>query len=110
MTDFQPDTRVYQTREATDTPLTDLLLMGEEEFREKFKGSPVKRAKRRGLLRNAATALAYSDAPEAVAALEYATANDQEPLVREHAAWALEQIRMRKLNCGNSNQYTEVAE
>jgi epoxyqueuosine reductase len=31
--------------------------MGEEEFREKFKGSPVKRAKRRGLLRNVVVAL-----------------------------------------------------
>ena len=88
---------VYQSREVTDMPqLTELLLLSEEEFRAKFKGSAVKRAKRRGLLRNAAAALAQSDAPEAIAALEYAAANDSEPLVREHAAWALEKTRERK--------------
>ncbi len=87
----------YQTREMTDTPpLTELLLMSEEAFRAKFRGSAVKRAKRRGLLRNVAIALAQSDVPEAKAALEYAAANDLEPLVREHAAWALEQVRKRQ--------------
>jgi len=73
-----------------------LLLLSEEEFRVRFKGSAIKRVKRRGLLRNVAIALAGSDAPEWVAALEYAAANDPDPLVREHAAWALEQIRIRK--------------
>jgi epoxyqueuosine reductase len=88
----------FQPREATSRhKLVDLLLMGEEEFRAKFKGSPVKRAKRRGLLRNVAVALAASDAPEAEAALEQAVADDPEPLVREHAQWALEQIRLRRV-------------
>ncbi len=87
----------FQARQVTKTPqLVDLLLMGEEEFRAKFKGSPVKRAKRRGLLRNAAVALAASDDGEAFEALEYAIANDPEPLVREHAEWALQQISERK--------------
>jgi len=84
----------YQSRAVTETPqLTELLLLSEDEFRVRFKGSAVKRAKRRGLLRNVAVALAQSDAPEAVAALEYAAANDPEPLVREHAAWALQQVK-----------------
>jgi len=70
----------YQSREITATSrLTDLLLLSEEEFREKFKGSPVKRAKRRGLLRNVAAALAASDDPEAECALERAASNDPEP-------------------------------
>src|SRR5213082_3020643 len=82
----------FQSREVTSSStLVDLLLMDEEEFREKFKGSPVKRAKRRGLLRNIATALAGSGDPDAECALEHATANDPELLVREHAAWALSQ-------------------
>ena len=80
----------YQPREVTSTPrLTDLLLMDEETFRQRFKGSPIKRAKRRGLLRNVATALAVSKEPQAEAALQQAAANDPEPLVREHARWAL---------------------
>jgi epoxyqueuosine reductase len=87
----------FQPREVTKNPkLVDLLLMDEEEFREKFKGSPVKRAKRQGLLRNVAVALAESDDPEAERALEKAAAHDPEPLVREHAEWALKQIHRRK--------------
>jgi epoxyqueuosine reductase len=87
----------FAPREITSNPrLVDLLLLSEEEFREKFKNSPVKRAKRRGLLRNVATALASSEDPEAERALEQAAANDPEPLVREHAQWALETIRRRR--------------
>jgi epoxyqueuosine reductase len=69
--------------------------MSEEEFREKFRKSPVKRAKRRGLLRNVAVALAASGDAEAEWALEQAATNDPEPLVREHAEWALEKIHRR---------------
>ena len=56
----------FQARAITsNSRLVDLLLLSEEEFREKFKNSPVKRAKRHGLLRNVATALASLKAPEA---------------------------------------------
>ena len=87
----------YQPRAVTSAPqLIDLLLMDDEAFRREFKGSPVKRAKRRGLLRNAAIALAASDDPHAHAALEHAAHNDLEELVREQATWSLEQIQARK--------------
>ncbi len=86
----------FQPREACTHPsLEKLLLLTEEEFQEKFKHSPVKRAKRRGLLRNAAIALANSGAPQAEAALQNAAENDPEPQVRENAAWSLRQIRSR---------------
>jgi epoxyqueuosine reductase len=58
----------------------DLLYLTPEEFSAKFKGSAVKRAKRRGLLRNAAAALAGRDDAEAIAALEHAL-NDSEDVV-----------------------------
>ncbi len=91
------DEPAFQAREVTANPrLTDLLLMTQEEFSAKFRGSPVKRAKRRGLLRNVAVALSASDDPEAEKALEAAAKSDSEPLVREYAEWALEQIRERK--------------
>jgi epoxyqueuosine reductase len=68
-----------------------ILSMDDDSFRRDFKGSPMKRAKRRGLARNAAIALGNvgtaDDVPTLVAAL-----NDPEPLVAEHAAWALERI------------------
>ena len=63
----------------------------EEEFAARFSGSPIKRARRRGLLRNVAVALGNWGSPDAVPALVRAL-EDEEPLVRGHAAWALGQI------------------
>lgn len=62
--------------------------MSDEEFRAAFRGSPMKRAKLRGLKRNAAIVLANSGNPADVPILESAL-EDAEPLVRESAAWAL---------------------
>ena len=59
-----------------------------EDFRAQFKNSPIKRSKRRGFLRNVAVALGNTGDPRAVPALVDAL-GDEEPLVREHAAWAL---------------------
>jgi epoxyqueuosine reductase len=61
------------------------------EFSRKFKGSPVRRAKRRGYLRNAAVALGNTGDARHVPALA-AALRDPEPLVRAHAAWALGRI------------------
>jgi epoxyqueuosine reductase len=63
-----------------------------EQFNRKFKGSPVKRAKRRGYLRNVAVALGNRGSLAAVPALVKTLREDPEPLVRGHAAWALGQI------------------
>lgn len=71
--------------------LIPLLSLTEEEFRERFRRSPIKRAKRRGLLRNVCVALGNSGDPQAVPALIGAL-HDDEPLVRGHAAWALGRI------------------
>lgn len=73
-------------------PPDDVLQLTPEEFNRRYKGSPVKRAKRRGLLRNTAVALGNLGKKEAVEALAAALADD-ETLVRGHAAWALGQIR-----------------
>ncbi|HEV2131442.1 MAG TPA: tRNA epoxyqueuosine(34) reductase QueG, partial [Longimicrobiaceae bacterium] len=71
--------------------LIELMGLSQEEFSRRFKGSPVKRAKRRGLLRNVAVALGNWGSPEAVPVLSEALLDD-EPLVRGHAAWALGRI------------------
>jgi epoxyqueuosine reductase len=71
--------------------LIELMQMDEEAFRERYRKSPIKRTKRRGLLRNAAVALGNSGDRRAVPALILAL-QDSEPLVREHAAWALKQL------------------
>ncbi|MEJ7654962.1 MAG: HEAT repeat domain-containing protein [Chloroflexia bacterium] len=72
--------------------LIELMGLTDEEFRERFRGSPVKRTKRRGLLRNVAVALGNSGDPRAIPALVRAL-GDHEPLVRGHAAWALGRYR-----------------
>jgi epoxyqueuosine reductase len=67
------------------------LRLSEDAFRLRFRGSPMKRAKRRGLLRNVAVALGNLRDPRAIPALETAL-GDAEPLIRSHAAWALGRI------------------
>ncbi len=71
--------------------LIPLLKLSEEEFRERFRGSPIKRTKRRGLLRNVCVALGNSGDRDAVPALCEALRHE-EALVRGHAAWALGQL------------------
>jgi epoxyqueuosine reductase len=71
--------------------LPALLALDETGFRTRFGRSAVRRAKRRGLLRNVAIALGNSENPEAIASLR-AALHDPEPLVRGHAAWALGQF------------------
>jgi len=71
--------------------LVELLELDEEEFQRLFARSPILRAKRRGLLRNVCVALGNARDSRAIPALTRAL-EDAEPLVREHAAWALERI------------------
>jgi epoxyqueuosine reductase len=68
------------------------LTLTPQEFGRKFKESPLKRAKRRGYLRNLAVAAGNSGKTELLPALEQAQ-TDEEPLVREHAQWAARQIK-----------------
>lgn len=84
--EFQPRPAVGSSPE-----LIPLLSLTEEEFRERFRHSPIKRTKRRGLLRNVCVALGNSGDPRAIPALTNAL-HDEEPLIRGHAAWALGRI------------------
>jgi epoxyqueuosine reductase len=87
------------TREAALMPrpdvdgvgLIELMSLTPEEFSRRFRGSPVKRTKRRGLLRNVAIALGNWGSPEGIPALA-AALHDDEALVRGHAAWSLGRI------------------
>jgi epoxyqueuosine reductase len=68
------------------------LALTPQEFNRRFKGSPVKRAKRRGYLRNIAVVLGNSGSASAIPQLKKTLNEDIEPLVRGHAAWALGRI------------------
>jgi len=74
--------------------LCDYLALDEERFRALFRKAPIKRTKRRGLLRNVCVALGNVGDADDLPALEKA-ATDHEPLIAEHARWAIEQIRQR---------------
>ena len=69
----------------------EILQMSQEELSRAFKGSPMKRAKLRGLKRNAAVVLGDVGTHEDVGVLTRAL-HDAEPIVREHAAWALARL------------------
>ena len=71
--------------------LLPLLELTDETFRERFRNSPIKRAKRAGLQRNVCVALGNIADPIAVPAL-VRSLNRPDPLVRLHAAWALGRI------------------
>lgn len=74
--------------------LSEELPISTQEFNQRFKGTPVKRAKRRGYLRNVAVALGNTGDLHALPVLQNAL-NDEEPLVREHAQWAIKEISKR---------------
>lgn len=74
--------------------LLELLALDEDAFRARFREKPLWRARRAGLLRNAAVVLGNLGDPAAIPTLE-AARSDPNPLVAEHAAWAMEQIRVR---------------
>jgi epoxyqueuosine reductase len=74
--------------------LIDLLSLDEVGFKQRFAGTPMLRTKRRGFLRNVCVALGNIGDQTAISALEEA-ANDPEPLIAEHARWAILRIRAR---------------
>ena len=87
--------QAFQKNRFPSMDLVALLEITEDEFRERFRHSPVKRAKRVGLQRNACVALGNTGDPAVVPALARALVAG-EALVRSHAAWALGRIGGRE--------------
>ena len=82
----------FQPRLGLHAPeLIAFLSLSEAEFRQRFRASPILRAKRRGFLRNVAVALGNLKSLDAVPAL-IRSLDDEESVVRGHVAWALGQI------------------
>ncbi|MFA6475155.1 MAG: tRNA epoxyqueuosine(34) reductase QueG [Patescibacteria group bacterium] len=72
--------------------LTDLAQLTEATFLERFKGTPIMRVKRSGLLRNVAVALGNSGHTGHIKTLEWLV-HDNDPLIREHAEWGLNRLQ-----------------
>ncbi|NLC61469.1 MAG: tRNA epoxyqueuosine(34) reductase QueG, partial [Gammaproteobacteria bacterium] len=83
----EPD---FRTRNQLDTAsLAELFAWSEEEFLQRTEGSAIRRSGHRRWLRNIAVALGNAPTtPEVLAALR-SRADSDDPLVREHVAWAL---------------------
>jgi epoxyqueuosine reductase len=82
----------FQPREGLVNPALEWLAeMSEEDFREKFRGSPIRRTKRAGLRRNAVIAMGNSGHNQFLPALEKLK-GDPDPAVAEVAAWAAKKL------------------
>ena len=81
----------FGRRDLSAVDLVELLEITEEEFRRRFAGTPIMRAKREGMQRNAGVALGNLGDADAVPALSRAL-QTAAPVVRSHAAWALGRI------------------
>ena len=71
--------------------MRDILRMSQSEFDEKFRGTPIMRAKYVGMQRNVCVALGNIGDPSDILLLEKTLGNES-ALVRSHAVWALVQI------------------
>jgi epoxyqueuosine reductase len=82
----------FQPREGLVNPaLAWLAEISEGEFREKFRGSPIKRAKHQGLRRNALIAIGNSGNPTLISVVETAM-GDPDPVIAEAATWAKKRL------------------
>ncbi|MGA9769829.1 MAG: tRNA epoxyqueuosine(34) reductase QueG [Blastocatellia bacterium] len=90
--EFNPDAGVGPRLDLVEV----LSIDSDEKFRRRFKGTPLTRPKRRGLLRNAAVVAANIGCTAALPVLIERIEHDAEPLIRSHALWALKQLDERK--------------
>ena len=81
----------HARKDLTSPDLIELLRLDDQGFKQRFAGSPILRTKRRGLLRNVCVALGNAGDKAALPHLEKA-AKDPEPLIAEHAQWAIQEI------------------
>ncbi len=75
--------------------LVELLALDDAAFKKRFANSPILRTKRSGFLRNVCVALGNVGDKEVLPALERAT-QDSEPLIAEHAHWAIGEIESKQ--------------
>ena len=90
--DLPPELALHPLIECTT--LIGILQLEEDEFRDHWTGTPLRRATRSGLRRNAAVVLGNLGDPDSLPALTSAL-DDPDPIVREHAAWAIGRIEPR---------------
>ena len=88
------ETQLHARETIFEHTLRDFLSLTDLEFRSLFSKSPIKRSKRPRFLRNVCVALGNTGTSEDLPALQQAT-QDPDPLISEHAEWAIAQIQER---------------
>ncbi len=81
-------------------PLESLAYLTEEEFRARYRNTPVTRPKYDGFLRNVTVAMGASGQERFREPLEY-LARSANPIVAEHARWALDRVNSERANAGH---------
>ncbi len=85
---FSEPSRVFKPVENRRLPLEELAALDGPAFRKRFGATPVERARRRGLVRNALLAMGNSGDPRHLKTLE-ARASDPDPILAEQASWSM---------------------
>ena len=86
--------KAHARPDLTTPDLLELLSLDDSGFKRRFAGTPILRTKRRGLLRNVCVALGNAADESALPTLQKA-AKAPEPLIAQHAQWAIQQIQAR---------------
>lgn len=82
----------FRSRNGTSLPVLEQdMRLSEADFSHKFGGSAIKRARRRGYLRNVAVALGNGSSTDALPVLQEAE-SDADELVKQHAGWAIQHL------------------
>lgn len=87
--------KAHARKDLEQPNLIELLSLDNKQFKLRFTKSPILRTKRRGLLRNVCVALGNVGDESALPHLQKAT-SDSEPLIAEHARWAISEIESRR--------------
>jgi epoxyqueuosine reductase len=88
------DATYHAREEIFQHSLRDFLAFDDETFRRVFARSPIKRIKRHRFLRNVCVALGNTGDESDLPSLQMA-AQDEDPLIAEHAQWAIDEIQSR---------------
>jgi epoxyqueuosine reductase len=89
----RPNKRDFRPRALLVNPSIEwLATISEDDFQSTFRGSPIKRAKRSGLRRNAVIAMGNSGNPGFIPVLRKIAENDPDEVVAEHTRWALNRL------------------
>ena len=82
----------FKPKEMNQAPdLRELARLSPEDFQKRYRGSPIKRTKWRGFLRNVVVAMGNSQDPEMIPELENLL-HHEDPMIRRHASWALSRL------------------